>query len=170
MEKFKSASNEADHYNKEIKSELKFSKTLSDHIAVLITNIFGSMQFLCACFIVFFVWILWNLKVIPFLKPFDPYPFVLLTMVVSLFAIILSVSVLISQNRQGKMDSIRQKIEFEVNVRAENEITKVLEMLHGIEKKLGVDRTSDSELEAMKETLNIQELHEKLIDIDQGTK
>jgi uncharacterized membrane protein len=153
--------------NKQMKSMLEFDKSLGDRIAVILANVFGSMKFLCISLILFLVWITWNLNLLPRLKAFDPYPFTMLTMIVALFSIILSVSVLINQNRDGKMNSIRQQVEFEVNVHAENEITKVLEMLHEIHKKLGIDSSKDTELEAMKETLDIQQLHEKLNSLDE---
>ena len=156
--------------DKEIKSRLDFNRSFGDKLALAITNAFGNMIFLCICLIVFAIWIFWNVGYIPFLKPFDPYPFSMLTMIVSLFAIILSVAVLISQNREGKMESIRQQIEFEVNVQAENEITKVLEMLHEIQKKMGINIEKDHVLEEMKETLDIQKLHEKLTDIDENER
>jgi len=145
----------------EIKSALEVNKKWSDRIALIITDIFGSMLFLTACILVFAGWILWNTATIPGAHPFDKFPFPALEMVVSVFAIILSVSVLISQNRQRKMEKMRQKLEFEVNVRAEKEITKVLQMLHDIQKKMGID-TRDSELEVMKENIDLQELHEKM--------
>lgn len=47
------------------------------------------------------------------------------------------------------MENIRQQVEFEVNIHAEKEITKVLEMLHDIHKKLGIQNTEDTELENM---------------------
>ncbi len=92
----------------------------------------------------------------------------MLTMIVSLFAIILTVAVLISQNREGRMNSLRQQIEFEVNVHAENEITKVLAMLHEIQIKLGISNKKDTVLEEMKETLDIQKIHEYLNDMDEN--
>ncbi len=154
--------------DKQMKSVLEFDRSKGDRVAVLLANTFGSMKFLCGSVALFLVWITWNLNLLPMLKAFDPYPFTMLTMIVALFSTILSVSVLINQHREGKMNSIRQKIEFEVNVHAENEITKMLEMLHDIQKKLGIDNTTDTELEEMKETLDIQELHEKLNSIDEN--
>lgn len=71
-----------------------------------------------------------------------------------------------NQNREKKLDNLRQKVEFEVNVRAEQEVTKILGMLHDIHKKLGINISGkDDELEEMKENLNIQELHDKINDI-----
>jgi uncharacterized membrane protein len=58
---------------------------------------------------------------------FDPYPFGFLTMVVSLEAIILSILVLLSQNRQAAKDHIRDDVEYEINVKAELEIAHLHE-------------------------------------------
>ena len=145
-----------------LKSKLQFKQSVSDKIAIFLTDTFGSPAFLFFAVAFFILWITWNLGLISGLKPFDKFPFQALEMVVSVFAIILSVSVLISQNRQGKREKVSQQIEFEVNVRAEREITKMLEMLHEIQKKLGITDRPDKELEEMKEDLNIHALHEKL--------
>jgi uncharacterized membrane protein len=148
-----------------IKSKLEFNKTNVDHVSLFITGILGSMKFLCTCLGIFLLWILWNTNHIPGLVPFDPYPFPGLEMGVSIFAIVLSISVLISQNRQGRMEKIRQQVEFEVNILAENEVTKVLTMLHEIQKKMGIN-SRDRELEEMKENIDIDRLHKEVDDIE----
>lgn len=153
---------------KQMKSVLEFNKSRGDHIAVFLAHMFGSIKFLCVSLVLFLVWIAWNLNFLPGLKPFDPFPFTMLIMIVTLFSIILSVSVLINQKREGKMNNIRQQIEFEVNVHAEKEITKVLEMLHQIQKKMGINNTTDIELEEMKETLDIGQLHKQLNSIEEN--
>ena len=58
---------------------------------------------------------------------FDPFPFGLLTMIVSLEAIFLSCFVLISQNRQAEKDRVRADIEYEVNIKAELEVAHLHE-------------------------------------------
>ncbi|HTD42368.1 MAG TPA: DUF1003 domain-containing protein [Mucilaginibacter sp.] len=148
----------------EIKSVLEFNETWIDKAATFITGTFGSMRFLGLCIVGFSIWVAWNLNLLPLFKPFDPYPFQMLTMIVALFAVILSISVLISQNREGKRDMIRQQVEFEVNIRAEMEITKVLTMLHEIQKKLDIHSTTDVELEEMKAETDIKKIHQKLDD------
>lgn len=148
---------------REIKSSLSLNMELSDRIALRITNIFGSITFLIVCITVFLIWILWNTAIIPGARPFDRYPFPVLEMGVSIFAVILSVSVLISQNRIGRMEKTRQKVEFEVNFRAENEITKILHMLHEMQKKMGIV-TQDYELETMKENIDLEQLHRQIWD------
>ena len=86
----------------------------------------GSMWFLAITAIWFTVWIAVNM--VPLGVPvFDPYPFGLLTMIVSLEAIFLSCFVLISQNRQADKDRVRSNIEYEVNVKAELEVAHLHE-------------------------------------------
>jgi uncharacterized membrane protein len=81
----------------------------------------GSMLFLFLNAGFFAVWI--GLNTLDLGVPaFDPFPFGLLTMIVSLEAIFLSCFVLISQNRQSQKDRVRSDVEYEVNVRAEREV------------------------------------------------
>ena len=86
----------------------------------------GSMWFLLINAIWFVVWI--GVNTLPLGVPaFDPYPFGLLTMIVSLEAIFLSCFVLISQNRQAEKDRVRSDIEYEVNIKAELEVAHLHE-------------------------------------------
>jgi uncharacterized membrane protein len=86
----------------------------------------GSMWFLAITAIWFTAWIAVNM--LPLGVPvFDPYPFGLLTMIVSLEAIFLSCFVLISQNRQAEKDRVRSNIEYEVNIKAELEVAHLHE-------------------------------------------
>jgi CRP/FNR family transcriptional regulator, cyclic AMP receptor protein len=86
----------------------------------------GSLQFLALTAVWFAVWIAVNTLPlgIPF---FDPFPFGLLTMIVSLEAIFLSCFVLISQNRQAEKDHLRSDVEYEINIKAEMEIAHLHE-------------------------------------------
>jgi CRP/FNR family cyclic AMP-dependent transcriptional regulator len=96
------------------------------HIADWISWFSGSMWFLLINAVWFIVWIAVN--TLPLGVPaFDPYPFGLLTMIVSLEAIFLSCFVLISQNRQAEKDRVRSDIEYEVNIKAELEVAHLHE-------------------------------------------
>jgi uncharacterized membrane protein len=92
----------------------------------------GSISFLMLHIVFFAVWIVLNVEWVPFAPNFDPFPFGLLTMVVSLEAIILSVFVLLSQNRQVAKDRIRSDVEYEVNLKAELEIAHLHEKVDRI--------------------------------------
>jgi uncharacterized membrane protein len=70
------------------------------------------------------------------LPQFDPFPFGLLTMIVSLEAIFLSCFVLISQNRQAAKDKIRSDIEYDVNIKAELEVAHLHEKVDHIHEQM----------------------------------
>jgi len=86
----------------------------------------GSMPFLILNGAWFIIWIIVNTLPVG-IPAFDPYPFGLLTMIVSLEAIFLSCFVLISQNRQAEKDHVRSDVEYEVNIKAELEVAHLHE-------------------------------------------
>jgi uncharacterized membrane protein len=97
--------------------------TGSDKLAIKIAKFTGNMSFVWWHAFVFVLWILLNL--ISFERSWDPYPFNLLTMVVSLEAIFLSTFVLIAENREAKRNEIREELDYQVNVKAEKEIQEL---------------------------------------------
>ncbi len=111
--------------------EAEDRRTAVERAADWVAEFSGSIPFLVLHVVIFAVWILLNVRWLPGWKPpmFDPFPFGLLTMVVSLEAIILSVLVLLSQNRQTAKDRIRSDIEYEVNLKAELEIAQLHEKM-----------------------------------------
>ena len=96
---------------------------------------------------------------IPGPKSFDPFPFHAGNGSFY-FCNILSISFIINQKRQGRIEKIREQVEFKINVRAESEITKVLQMLHEIDQKLGINTAEDKELEKMKQQTNLDEIQQ----------
>lgn len=123
-------------------------RSFTDKVADNLTVRFGSIIFLSLNALWFFVWIILNTNIISGLKPFDPFPFGLLTMIVSLEAIFLAIIVLISQNRAAKVAELREEIDLQVNSISETEISKVLEMLQILLVKNGV-KLDDPEIEEM---------------------
>jgi uncharacterized membrane protein/putative component of toxin-antitoxin plasmid stabilization module len=105
------------------------TRTAVMKVADWISEFSGSIPFLFLHIVIFTVWILLNVR--PLITSpyggFDPFPFGLLTMVVSLEAIILSVFVLLSQNRAVTRDRFRNDIEYAVNLKAELEIAHLHE-------------------------------------------
>jgi uncharacterized membrane protein len=109
--------------NEEIEERLTVVQRIADWLAAFS----GSMNFLFLHAIWFGLWILLNVGVVNVrgLSGFDPFPFGLLTMIVSLEAIFLATFVLISQNRQVEKDKVRSDIEYDVNIKAEMEVTEL---------------------------------------------
>ena len=114
-----------------VNTEAEDRRTTIERAADWVAAFSGSISFLVLHVVIFAVWILLNVNWLPGWKPpmFDPFPFGLLTMVVSLEAIILSVLVLLSQNRQVAKDRIRGDIEYEVNLKAELEVAQLHEKI-----------------------------------------
>ncbi len=113
--------------SRNVNEEAEDRRTTVERWADWIAEFSGSISFLMLHVVFFAVWILLNVNWLPGWKPpmFDPFPFGLLTMVVSLEAIILSVFVLLSQNRQAAKDRVRGDIEYEVNLKAELEVAEL---------------------------------------------
>ncbi len=112
--------------SRNVNEEIEVHSTTLQKVADWIAWFSGSMLFLMLNGGWFVIWIGLNTFVLG-TAAFDPYPFGLLTMIVSLEAIFLSCFVLVSQNRQAEKDRVRSDIEYEVNIKAELEITHLHE-------------------------------------------
>lgn len=112
--------------SRNVNAEVEEQQGTFERIADWISWFSGSMAFLLLNGLWFLVWIVLN--TVPLgIEPFDPYPFGLLTMIVSLEAIFLSCFVLLSQSRQAAKDRVRADIEYEINVKAELEVAHLHE-------------------------------------------
>jgi len=136
--------------NEEVEEKLTMIERAADWIAWFS----GSMPFLSLNTAWFIAWIVVNSFDVG-IRQFDPYPFGLLTMIVSLEAIFLSIFVLISQNRQAQKDRVRSNIDYEVNVKAEMEVAflhektdrlyeKMQEQFSRLEKAIALTRVEES--------------------------
>jgi len=144
-----------------MRSALEAGNSPADRAAIFISDLLGNIWFLGGCLLTILIYIALNCGWIAGVQPFDPSPFNVLDTVLSVFAIVLTISVLISQKRQRRLEKIREQVEFEVNVRAEKEITKILEMLHEMQQKMGIKKM-DSELEEMKKETDLKKIHENV--------
>lgn len=134
-----------------------------DRYADFLTNSFGTVWFLTLNAVVFIAWVFINSGLVPNIPIFDPYPHNFLTTTVSLEAIFLSVIVLISQNRASKIDELREELDLHINIKAEHEITRILNMLDEIHDHLGLPAEDDAELKTMKHKTNINRIRSQLI-------
>lgn len=119
--------------SRNVNEEMEDRRTRVEKAADWIAEFSGSIPFLNLHLLFFFLWIVLNVKWVDnltWLSPitgFDAYPFGLLTMCVSLEAIVLSVFVLLSQSRQAAKDHIRSDVEYDVNLKAEREVAHLHE-------------------------------------------
>lgn len=145
-----------------VKAKADLRRTRTEVLADCMTRTFGSMYFLILNVLVFVFWVLINTGVIKVISPFDPFPFNLLTTVVSLEAIILAIFVLISQNRAMKVDDLREELDLQVGLIAEKEITKIMHMLTILMEKNGIDITNDPEIKKLLKPISPDDIERKL--------
>jgi uncharacterized membrane protein len=119
-----------------LKARLAAKRSRLETIADRLTRIASSGYVLALHVVWFGGWILWNTGRIPGVEPFDPFPFGLLTMIVSLEAIFLSIFVLMAQQRESSIAELREEITLQVLMRSEEEVTKTLQLVVGLYPRL----------------------------------
>jgi len=140
-------------------------RTLTDRVVDAITGFCGRMTFVWVHVLWFGGWIVLNMVHFgPIHRHFDPYPFQLLTLVVSLEAIFLSTFILISQNRQGRLAERRSHLDLQINLLSEQENTKMLTMLAAIQDHLGISY-SDSEAAVLKQKTDPEHMVKQIEDL-----
>lgn len=159
-----------------IRQQTAQRRTLHEHLSDAITSASGRMRFVYLHILWFGGWIVANAGWRQF-PAFDPFPYGLLTMIVSLEAIFLSTFVLISQNRLSDEAERRADLHLHIGLLTEHEVTRVLQMLDAIEDKLGIINHTHSELAQLEiETkpedvlAEIQRLHDRMLQQQAGAK
>ena len=138
-------------------------QSVEEHLGERITAVAGSLSFVYIHVAWFGTWMAWN--TIPGLPHFDEFPFTFLTLIVSLEAIFLSTFVLISQNRQSARADRSAMVDLEVNVIAERELTKILEIVADIQRHI-TDPAHDREVEEMISTVHLEEIKTSMDDAE----
>jgi uncharacterized membrane protein len=141
-----------------------FLETIADRLS----RIASSGYFLAVHVGWFALWILWNTGALG-LRPFDPFPFGLLTMVVSLEAIFLALFILMAQRRESSIAELREEITLQVLMRAEEEVTKTLQLVAGLYPRLGHQLAKDPELDEMLRPLDADAIERQLTWQIEGT-
>ena len=109
-------------------------ETFGERIADVVASFGGSWTFIILFAIVLSVYTLINIILRG--KAWDPYPFILLNLFLSMLAAIQAPVIMMSQNRQDKKDRLRSELDFDVNVRAESEIQSLSRKLKELHDKL----------------------------------
>lgn len=134
-----------------------------DLIADVIGGFSGSIWFVVIHVVIFISWFLVNSKVFPFFPHFDPYPFILLAMVVSVEGVLLSTFVLMKQNRMQQRSDARDHLNLQIDLLAEKEVTKALQLLQAICRKLDIpDPEGDEELRDMADNTSVDSLAKRI--------
>ncbi len=138
-------------------------RSLLERIGDTIGGFVGTMQFVFLHAIWFVVWIVINMRLIPGVPAFDPYPFMFLSMSVSLEGVLLTTFVLMKQNRMSKRSEIRNQLNLQVDLLAEREATKMLQMLRAICDHMGLESEAQQpEVKQLAEDTSVDVLAQEL--------
>src|ERR1700733_1151957 len=140
-------------------------RTAAERISEAIARFIGSVAFLLLQILLVLAWSAINLNLIPGLKPFDPFPFGILALVISSESVVLTIFVLISQNRMTRQAERRSHLDLQVSMLAEQELTTMLEMQQKICQRLGVDvEAAKHELKGFSDATDVSKLASELED------
>ena len=137
--------------------------SLGGRVGQAICNVIGSMFFVVVHGIAVLTWIGWNTFTAEGLR-FDPYPFGLLTFIVSLEGVLIATFVLIAQNRMSRQSDQRDHLNLQVSLLAEQEMTLMLKLLRRVCERLDVRPETEEESRAAQLTqeTNVFELVQTL--------
>jgi uncharacterized membrane protein len=145
-----------------LEEEAVHQRKLGERLSDAFTRVMGSIGFVVFHLLLFGIWFTVNLGLTP-LPPFDPFPFGILTLIVSAEGVLLAIFVLISQNRMSRQSNQRAHLNLQISLLAEQETTKLLQRVQSILDHLGVeDPARDPDIRRLAEDTHLEVLAEEL--------
>lgn len=145
-----------------LEQEATLQRALGERVSDAFTRVMGSMSFVVFHLLLFGIWFVVNLGLTP-LRPFDPFPFGILTLIVSAEGVLLAIFVLVSQNRMSRQANQRAHLNLQISLLAEQETTQLLQKVQAIMKRLGVeDPEQDPAIRHLAEDTHLETLAEEL--------
>jgi uncharacterized membrane protein len=141
----------------EWRQKLQESRSGQERVTDAITFFSGTMWFVYLNLVFFAFWIIINQGWFG-IQPFDPFPFDLLTTIVSLEAILLSLFILMTQNRMQAESDRRDELDLQINLLTEYELTRVLTLVQALAERMGVEEARDPEIEELKQDVTPQQV------------
>lgn len=147
-----------ERYSKNINEHHDSSLTLGDRIADKVASVAGSWAFIVSFLSALVFWIILNAVWLT-TRPFDPYPFILLNLVLSCVAAIQAPIIMMSQNRQEEKDRLRAENDYQINLKSEQIVEdlhmKIDTLLENQGKLLQQYESMKQELETLKQEKNL---------------
>lgn len=138
----------------ELRQQFERSRTWTDRIADAITAFAGSMAFVIVHAVVFGGWIVVNMRLVPGVPAFDPFPFVMLAMIASVESIFLGTFILIRQNRAAALSSRRDELDVQISLLAEHEVTRLMQMMEALLRFHGIAVPAAAEVDELEKTVD----------------
>jgi uncharacterized membrane protein len=138
-------------------------RSRGEKVSDIFTRFMGSMTFVVIHLLWFAGWFSINLGAIPGIEPFDPFPFGILTLIVSAEGVLLAIIVLVSQNRMSRLSNHQAHLNLQISLLSEQETTKILQRLHVIAEHLGIEESQgDEEVQRLSQATHLETLAEEL--------
>jgi uncharacterized membrane protein len=141
-------------------------RTPGERLADAVGSLVGHGGFVALHAVLFLAWAAFNTRLVPWLPQFDPYPFNLFGVLISLEALVVAAFVLIKQNRQGMMAERRAHLELQMILLTEKEVTKLIRIMERVTSHLGIPDAVDGETHELGEVTEVEgmfrTLHDKL--------
>jgi len=146
-----------------VEEQALHNRNVDERISDAISRTIGNLKFVLIHAVVLTAWMIINTGLLPGVQPFDPFPFGILTLIVSAEGIFLMIFVLISQNRMSKQADRRNHLDLQISMLAEQELTMILRLQQQLCRHHGID-VSKVEREAEKYTkdTNVQRMVEEI--------
>jgi uncharacterized membrane protein len=149
-------------------AEQQRAKSMEDRFAMAVSRFAGSMNFVYVHAIVFGLWAAASLGWIPGVHHFDK-DLVALNTIATLEAIFLATFVLIAQNRMASNEEIRNHLDVQVSLLAEDETTHILRLVAAIGEKMGIEEANDPEIKQLIRSVEAQEIIDQIeVEIDEA--
>jgi uncharacterized membrane protein len=147
----------------EVQRQAHRQTTLGERIGQVISDFVGTMRFVTLQSLAMVGWIAWN-GLAPRAMRFDPYPYGLMTFIVSLEGVLIATFVLIAQNRMSRQSDERDHLNLQISMLAEQEMTLMLKLLRRVAERLEIPAASEEEerAEKLSEETNVYELVKSL--------
>jgi uncharacterized membrane protein len=148
-----------------LEREALHERSVAENVSDRLTQFIGSMTFVVLHIILFIVWGAINLNFIPGIAAFDPFPFGILTLIVSSEGVFITIFILIGQNRLSRQSDRRAHLDLQISLLAEQEMTMMLRMQRRLCEHFGVDtETVEEEAQQLMKETDIQHLVGELDD------
>ena len=139
------------------------NRSRGERVADSVAKAIGSWPFIITQSIILAIWV--TLNVIAWVKHWDPYPFILLNLALSFQAAYASPIIMMSQNRQARLDERRNRLDLQINLLSEQENTEMLRLLRLLCERAGVPKADYSATAGLEEATNPEALIRQIDEI-----
>lgn len=155
-----------------IENEALQPRSRTEAIADAIGGFIGTIAFVALQTLASAGWVIANAGKIPWITPFDPFPYPLLSVITSLEAVLIAAFILMKQNRMGVIADRRDHLDLQVNLLTERRATRIIQMLEMLSAHLGLEQYGDPDSSELAQHVAVEhlveELHSRLPDVGRG--